>query len=97
MGLFKRSLIMASQKIIAFYFIFVVIAAENVPINHYNVQIQPCPPNLKENSNTMNKVDNFFENSYFDKDIQNFVNVLEKLQKDLNNNSPHLGYRLHSK
>ena len=77
LGLFKRSLIMASQKIIALYFIFVVIAAENVPINHYNVQIQPCPPNLKENSNTMNKVDNFFENSYFDKDIQNFVNVLE--------------------
>ena len=76
LGLFKRSLNMASQKIIAFYFIFVVIAAENVPINYY-VQIQPCPPNLKENSNTMNKVDNFFENSYFDKDIQNFVNVLE--------------------
>ena len=77
LGLFKRSLIMASQKIIAFSVIFVVIAAENVPINHYNVQIQPCPPNLKENSNIMNKVDNFFENSYFDKDIQNFVNVLE--------------------
>ena len=72
-----QEMVMASQKIIAFYFIFVVIAAENVPINHYNVQIQPCPPNLKENSNTMNKVDNFFENSYFDKDIQNFVNVLE--------------------
>ena len=61
LGLFKRRLIMASQKIIAFYFIFVVIAAENVPINHYyNVQIQPCPPNLKENNDT-NKVDNFFD------------------------------------
>ena len=66
---------MASSKIILFFCIFVVIAAENVPINHYNVQIQPCPPNLKENN--MNRVDNFFENSYFDKDIQNFVNVLE--------------------
>ena len=52
---------MASPKIIAFYLILVVIAAENVPINHYyNVQIQPCPPNLKENNNT-NKVDNFFD------------------------------------
>ena len=58
--LFKRSLIMASPKIIAFYFILVVIAAENVPINHCNVQIQPCPPNLKETNNT-NKVDNFFD------------------------------------
>ena len=59
---------MASLKIISFFFIFVVTAA-------YNVQIQPCPPILKENN--MNRVDDFFEKSYFDKDIQNFVNVLE--------------------